>query len=67
MRVRRLVLIKFRGKVHPPEVLVPSLTLGPFYGTNLLWNAGKPQSINPSLVFTNLYYTLSLVRCALSN
>ena len=23
---------------------------------------GKPRSINPSLVITNLYYTLSLVR-----
>ena len=30
-------------------------------------NTGKPRSINPSLVFTNPYYTLSLVRCALSN
>jgi hypothetical protein len=28
-------------------------------------NTGKHWSINPSLCFINLYYTLSLVRCAL--
>jgi hypothetical protein len=54
-------------KVHPLVMLVPSLTPVILYGTNLLCNAGKPQSINPLLVFTILYYTLSLVKCALSN
>ena len=28
---------------------------------------GKLRSIKPSLVFTNIYYTLCLVICALSN
>jgi hypothetical protein len=51
-------------KVHPPVVLMNPMTP---VETNLLCNAGKPRSINPSLVFTNLYYILSLMRCALSN
>ena len=55
-------------KIHPSVVLVSMsnsviLSMEP----NLLCNAGKPWCINSLLVFTNLYYTLSLVRYALSN
>jgi len=59
------MLIKFWGNVDPPEVLVPSLTLGTFYGTILLYNTGKPQSINHSLCFININH-LSLMPVALS-
>jgi hypothetical protein len=44
-------------KVHPSVLLVPSLTPMILCETNLLYNAGKPWSINPSLVFT-IFITL---------
>jgi hypothetical protein len=55
-------------KVHPPVMIgARSNSCDPAVETNLLCSVGKPRSINPSLVFINLYYTLSLVRCALSD
>ena len=55
-------------EVHPPVVLVPSLTSVVFLW-KLTFSAtqASPGAYHPSLVFTNLYYTLSPVRCALSN
>jgi len=55
-------------EIRPPVVLVPSLT-----SVVRLWKLtfsatqATPRAHNPSLVFTNLYYPLSLMRCALSN
>jgi hypothetical protein len=66
-RVRRFVLIKFRRRCIHRGVGAKSNFWIFSVNSNLLCNASKPQSINLSLVFTNLYYTLSLVRCALSD
>jgi hypothetical protein len=54
-------------KIHPPMVLVPSLTSAILLQI-LTFSAmqASPGAYNPSLVFTSLYYTLSLMRCALS-
>jgi hypothetical protein len=50
-------------KDHPLWCWCQVYALDPSVESNLLSNVGKPWSINPSLVFTNLYYTLSLMRC----
>ena len=55
-------------KVHPPLVLVSSLTLlDPLWKLTFSATQASLGAYHHSLVFTNLYYTLSLVRCALSN